>query len=402
MRKVLFVHNGPLYRDTAGNLFSTHFTETVKQRYLLLGDHVTLLMREALLDSEQKGMSALSSNNCSFVPVPELMSPMSRLKNHRAATETIRRAVQDSDIVVARIPSLVSRIAVKWARTYHRPYLVECVACNWDALRNHRLAARLSAPWYFLMQRAAVGRSPYVIYVTEEFLQRRYPANGRQVSLSNVQIEEMDPATLERRLQRIHASGNVARPVSLVTVADVGVPYKGQGDVISGLPMLESEGVDAEYHLIGGGDPTRLMRLAEKHDVGGRVRFHGPVEHSEVFDRLDELDIYIQPSRQEGLPRAVIEAMSRGMPVLGATTGGIPELLSPERLFGPGDQRGIVDAIERVVLAAEQEKDARRNFARAQDFLGSTLEARRQQFFSEFLRDHGFKPADASLGLAEG
>ena len=49
-----------------------------------------------------------------------------------------------------------------------------------------------------------------------------------------------------------------------------------------------------------------------------------------MFELLDECDIYLQPSLQEGLPRSVIEAMSRGCACIGAATAGIPELLESE------------------------------------------------------------------------
>src|SRR5690625_396249 len=57
------------------------------------------------------------------------------------------------------------------------------------------------------------------------------------------------------------------------------------------------------------------------------------MRHNEVFDWLETIDLYAQPSRQEGLPRALIESMSRGVPAFGANTAGIPELLENEFIF---------------------------------------------------------------------
>lgn len=52
---------------------------------------------------------------------------------------------------------------------------------------------------------------------------------------------------------------------------------------------------------------------------------------------LDTVDIYIQPSKQEGLPRSVVEAMSRGCLCVGSRIAGIPELLSTKYLFNAGN-----------------------------------------------------------------
>lgn len=395
MRNVLFVHNGPLYRGPDGQMYGTHFTEAVKERYLLLGDHVTCLMREAPIASSTEGFSPISPSGFDFVAVPDLLSPKKRILNHARAMRTIEAAVRRADVVVARIPSLTSRLAVRWARKLGKPYMIECVACNWDALWNHHWKAKLSAPWYFLMQRVVVWESPYVVYVTEEFLQRRYPTQGRQVAISDVQLQPTSDAVLDRRLERILSRSQGSQVLRLVTVADVAVPYKGQGDVIAALPALADAGIHVEYHLIGGGDPARLKALARRHRAEDRVVFHGSKRHEEVFRLLDEMDIYVQPSRQEGLPRAVIEAMSRALPVIGARTGGIPELLSAHRVVRAGDGAGLLEALKALLPPAAQEADARRNFARAMDFHQEVLTARRRGFYAEFMADHGLPAPEA-------
>ena len=71
-----------------------------------------------------------------------------------------------------------------------------------------------------------------------------------------------------------------------------------------------------------------------------------------MFEWLDDMDLYIQPSLQEGLPRAVVEAMSRGLPALGAHTGGIPELLGEDCIF----PRKGVDAIAELLTALKPEQ----------------------------------------------
>lgn len=183
-----------------------------------------------------------------------------------------------------------------------------------------------------------------------------------------------------------------------MTVANVAVPYKGQADVIRALPILIAGGQYVEYHLIGAGDRAPLETMARKLGVLDRVVFHGAVPHEGVFEKLDDMDLYIQPSRQEGLPRAVIEAMSRGLPVLGAETGGIPELLDKRRVFRPGAVAEIASAIRACLPAVELEADARRNFARAADFSKDKLEHRRSEFYRRFLRHHGL-PEPARLAV---
>ena len=108
----------------------------------------------------------------------------------------------------------------------------------------------------------------------------------------------------------------------LGTAAAVNVAFKGQRYVIEALARLKAAGrTDVEYRLAGGGDPTALRELAQRLGVAEQVAFAGSLPHDAVFSWLDGLDLYIQPSLQEGLPRALIEAMSRGLPAFAAHTG---------------------------------------------------------------------------------
>ena len=102
-----------------------------------------------------------------------------------------------------------------------------------------------------------------------------------------------------------------------------------------------------------------------------------------MFDWLDSLDVYIQPSLVEAMPRALIEAMSRGLPSLGSKVGDIPELLTPSFVFSRGD----VDAIARKLRSLTFKilgRAAIRNFKYAQRFEKYLLEQTRYELYSAF------------------
>jgi len=103
------------------------------------------------------------------------------------------------------------------------------------------------------------------------------------------------------------------------------------------------------------------------------------------LDWLDDVDLYLQPSLQEGLPRALIEAMSRGCPAIGSTTGGIPELLDGSALHAAGDYRSLA----RLVVKMLQDKPAlqaacERNYSIAATYARPILDERRTAFWEEF------------------
>ena len=126
--------------------------------------------------------------------------------------------------------------------------------------------------------------------------------------------------------------------------------------------------------------------MAHKHGVEDIVCFEGTLPAGKaVLSWLDEIDIYLQPSLKEGLPRALIEAMSRGCAALGSHCAGIPELLRVEDLIMPGDVVGLAQLMrERLNDAKWRTASSRSNWARSGDYAKSVLDERRNTFWKEF------------------
>lgn len=139
---------------------------------------------------------------------------------------------------------------------------------------------------------------------------------------------------------------------------------------------------------MGSGDDRFLRSLAERCGVADRVVFHGLMPHDQVLSFLDEMDLYIQPSKQEGLPRALIEAMSRGCLSLGSRTAGIPELLDKEYVFRRGNVEDIVRILSKVDRDTLKEQ-ACRNFEEAKQYDRDLLNKRRCEFMEQFKKECG-------------
>jgi glycosyltransferase involved in cell wall biosynthesis len=139
-----------------------------------------------------------------------------------------------------------------------------------------------------------------------------------------------------------------------------------------------------EVALAGDGTYLEPMKqLARRLGLAGHARFVGALPPAEaVYRFLDETDLFVLPSRPEGLPRAMIEAMARGCPCIGSTVGGIPELLPAEDLVPPGD----VDALARKIVEVlsdpqRMQRMATRNWKAATEYLPEVLDERRRVFY---------------------
>jgi glycosyltransferase involved in cell wall biosynthesis len=99
-------------------------------------------------------------------------------------------------------------------------------------------------------------------------------------------------------------------------------------------------------------------------DLEATVEFRGLVP--DIAEHLRSLDVLVLPSRQDGRPVVVLEALASGVPVVAARLGGIPELIHDGRngyLFPPGDVAAMAACVDRLIadrqLLADMKINAR-------------------------------------------
>lgn len=380
--KLLFAHDHRFHYFN-GNYYSNgSFSKEALERYTKVFEEVTFVSRHVTAEIEPTNMSLASTERVTFKEVPNFKSIKSYIKKGKAA-KIIEGEVKSADYVISRMPSDVGSIAIKLAKKHNKPYLIEVVTCPWDALWNHSMLGKALAPKYYFDLKKVVKEAPYVIYVTKEFLQKRYPTNGKNVNCSNVALVEFQDDILQKRNRKIvdHSGKTI-----IGTTAAIDVKFKGQQYIIEALGKLKQGGfTNYEYQLVGSGDSAFLKSVADKYDVLDQVKFLGSLPHEKVFEWLDTIDLYVQPSRQEGLPRALIEAMSRAVPAFGAKTAGIPELLERECIFSNSSKN--IDEICAILKTMSQDRMlelAKKNFNEAKKYSKNIIEKRRMEFLREF------------------
>lgn len=377
-RNLLLVHDHRFPLSQGEGLNDGRFGDL--RKYTSLFDSVTLLARSRVADAaERTTLPKLADALVDFKPT----SLFGMLRSHPERRRVLA-LIRTSDAIVVRLPSVLGSLAFRWGKRLRKPVLVEMVGCPWDAYINHGLLGKLVAPMAFLVTRRQVRNAAYTLYVTERFLQDRYPTRGHSIGCSDVVLGESDRDTLERRVQDIERRPPDA-PMRLATAAAVDVAYKGHAYVIAAIAALKAERKGVEYWVIGPGDQSRLRALAMEHGVLEEVRFLDALPHGEVLRTIqEEIDLYVQPSRQEGLPRAVLEAMSVACPAIGSRVGGIPELLDSACTFRGGDVKELAALIARL-KPTDLKVMAVRNFEFVQQrYAADVLDERRTQFMRRF------------------
>lgn len=307
-------------------------------------------------------------------PLREMFSPLSY------NVKQLRKVINEADLVVIKTPSItIGKWAYKYAKQMHKKCILEVIACAWDSFWYHDLRGKVLALYSFWNAKNMISSANNVIYVTDQFLQRRYPTKGRSIGCSNVVLGPADETILIERQERIKTF-NPNRRINIGTAGAVNVNFKGQQYVIEAVAKLVSEGYDYHYYLAGGGDNGRLKAIAEKYSLTNRVHFLGAVPRDKMTDFYRSLDIYIHPSLAEGLPRVLIEAERQALPACGANASGTPELLDEEFVFkkkSSNDICRILKKFSKDVMLEQSEL----NFKKSKKYSVEILDERRKTFY---------------------
>ncbi|MCX7548865.1 glycosyltransferase [Xanthomarina sp. F1114] len=380
MKKTLFIHDGPRWRDKKGNQYGTAADIDMFARYKYLGDKVEFVMRVVPI-TDQLTLINLNDYGLHINSIIPFNRP-GLLKNYFKSKTEIINQVDSADIIVVRLPSTIGSVALKYAKKINKPYIVEVVACPWDALSHHSFLGRLYAPFSKNKLKRLVSDAPYVIYVTKYFLQNRYPTKYHSTNISNVVLRNIPTKNLKEISYRVF---DFNKKIELTTLGVVNLDYKGHKYVLKGMATLISEGYDVNYNIIGGGDKRNLLDLVKKLGLTKMVNFTGKLPHDEVFRVLDSTDLYIQPSETEGLPRALIEAMSRGCACISSDAGGMPELLDERVIFESKNVNDLVLKIKYLLDKSNLMEQSKLNFEKAKDYRFEVLEKKRHDFYNKFL-----------------
>ncbi len=389
----VFVFSEKAARDREGRTYiGTSLSQEVFDRYLEHFDHLIVMMRreEAAFEDPARleGMNLLTDPRIRVVFLPDTLDSANHFVNPRIRKDIrkiLEREIGFGNAVILRLHSYYSYIAAGICVKRGIPYLAEAVGCPFISLWHHSLKGKLLAPSSALQMRYCMWHAAYAVYVTKYFLQRRYPTKGISVSLSDVELLAADPEILEKRCEKIRSlKENPDRKLRIGTAGAVHVPYKGHRFVLRALAGLKTKGCCRfEYHLAGGGDESRLRELARDLDIEDLVVFEGQMAHDQIYSWLDSLDLYIQPSEQEGLSRALIEAMSRALPAFASNVGGNPELLEPSCIHRCGNVREIEGAL--LALTPDKMLEmAERNFQEAGKYDKDRLQQKRRKVLTAY------------------
>jgi L-malate glycosyltransferase len=359
----------------------TTFAYSFWLRYLQVFDRVRVVARVRDVESVAADWERADGDLVSFAAVPNYLGPLEYLRKASQVKQAVQNAVGNSDAAIVRAPSPLAQSLLPLLQRDNHPFAVEVVADPYDVFApgsiDHPL--RLFFRWLFPRRlRHTCANAIAAMYVTKFALQQRYPCPNLSMGISDVVLPAESIVAAPRPLER---KSDVTTLVFIGTMSQL---YKAPDILIKAVAKCVKAGLNIQLKMLGDGQYRgQLQDLAKAEDVSDRVSFLGQLAAgSAVQTQLDLADLFVLPSHQEGLPRAMVEAMARALPCIGSTVGGIPELLPPEDLVAPGDVDALAAKIREIVTNPQRmAKMSARNLETAQQYRDEVLQDRRTDFY---------------------
>jgi glycosyltransferase involved in cell wall biosynthesis len=271
------------------------------------------------------------------------------------------------------------------ARAARRPYLLHVHGGEFM-----KFYAQESGPLAQRFIRHTLARAALVIALSEQWRERLLaisPAARVVVVPNGVALPDLEGPPRPAQ-----------RAPTLLFVGDLR-PAKGVFDLIRAFARASERCAPLRLTLAGSGEAAAVRRLAVELGVQERVACPGWLGPERLRAELAGATLFALPSYAEGMPMALLEAMSWGLPVVATPVGGVPQLIEDGvngLLVAPGDIDGLAAALARLLsepALRESLGAAARRTIEARFSLHATLER-----LGEVYRRFGLEPRAPAPG----
>jgi glycosyltransferase involved in cell wall biosynthesis len=305
----------------------------------------TRLLLPLRVRAGRKGEIPLTGHNLTVVPLTGrsgtgLKSKLSFIPWFLLNLTTTVREVRSDVAIHAPVPGDVGTVGMLLAWLNRKPLFVRHCG-NW--LAPATLAEKF---WRWFMETTAGGRNVMLATGGTAEPPSRRNSNVRWIFSSSLTKSELST----------HASPRSYPSDVRLVIAARQEKAKGTGQVIQALPGLARDFPRISFDVLGEGSALlEFKRLAAELRVEGRVRFTGQLAHNQVMEYLTSGSIFVFPtSSSDGFPKAVLEGLASGLPVVATRVSVLPQLLGNGCgvLIDHPTPEAVAQGIRRVLASA--------------------------------------------------
>jgi glycosyltransferase involved in cell wall biosynthesis len=260
--------------------------------------------------------------------------------DHRALLELCDRLEENWDVVHAHDGHAVQSVLLARALTGGAFAVV--------AARRVDFPVRRAFVWQRADLILGVSRRIREVLVSQGIERRRV-----EVVYSGIEPREVGTASTDAAARELRAAAAVGGEQLLVAAVGALVKHKDHATFVRAAACLAPRHPDVVFAVFGEGrERPKLERLIRQHELDGR--FHLPGRFPAAARALGGIDVFVMPSKEEGLGTACIEALMARRPVVATSGGGLHELAidGAFRPVPPGDPRALAAELELLLVDA--------------------------------------------------
>lgn len=374
----IFEYNGSYYSATIG----------LYERYLRVFDILRVVARTQKVDSlPSKAFVQLDNKNIEIWPFPFFQGPKQFAKIYFKGRKKLKNVTKDCNAAILRIPSTTAYQVLKHVLRDKLPFGVEVVIDPYDSFlsTNNVMHKLYYKSWYNDLLKACKNAEG-VSCVTKEYLQKRYFPSKKGAFTSYYSSISLP--------KDLFMSARKYPDKQVMTIAHVSNQIKFEGrkghkELIQAVAIVNKRGYNVCVNFVGGDynlGIDKATNFAESLGVADKIHFLGFLKSKkEVIDQLKKADLFVLPTKAEGLPRAIIEAMAVGLPCITTNVSGNPELIQKEFLVNDFyDVEDLAEKIIKLIIDPElYEVTSRYNFENSKNYEESILQQKRDEFYTK-------------------
>jgi len=395
MIKILLFLEHKFWISDNGDIFCEKvITNEYLSRYLDVFDSICLCAR--VLEKKPLNLieESLNKDKISILPLPNYNSSQI-IKHFKECSDIISRKISEFNGSIIRGPSSISLLAYYVLNKNKVPFIAEIVInprnfFNTDTnnLKN-KLVSSLGKSMLVRHTKKMCMNANGVSYVTKYFLQNLFPSHSMRYGSSDIYFNtfyssiNLKPSDYSNFINN-HIEGE---PFIITHTGWMVGDNKGHKIVMDVAKALISKGYNIRVKFIGDGiKKNEFESYAKKRNIVQDILFLGQINDFESIQKqLLSSHLFLFPSKAEGLPRVLIEAMANSLPCIASNVDGIPELIDEQYLVEYNDIDKMVYLIEQFINNESLRKRiCKQNYMKSLEYSDEVLSKKRRDFYNKY------------------
>lgn len=375
----IYSYNGKLY-------YKNHEWRDFYDRYLRVFEEIKIANRVIVEDKLRPERIIIDNPHVTVHPIPIFHGPKQYLLRYCKIGHALRNAVEECDAAILRLPSTVAMRLSRKVIKERIPYAVEVVFDAHDGAKtSSSIIEKILWAIIDYRMRHICSKADGVSCVTEKYLQRRYFSSKVGHFESHYSTLALDSSFFSAPRKY---PDNKTMTIAHVDM-QIGLHGRKGADIIiqAASTLLHKMGIGVNIMFAGedlDNSADKIKEYAKTYGIEGHVSCPGFLSRAKLSQFLDDSDLFVLPTKAEGLPRVIIEAIAKGLPTITTPASGNSELIPKEYLVEFNDVNSLASTIAQLVTDRNAYEEASKtNYEHSLQYEGSILQARRDQFYNQ-------------------